>query len=214
MKAEEKIRLERITGAIWEWADLKVKESQNQFLILLHMLWYKINVRSKKVKDNKDKKIKQFLEVFYMFGLVPFRRANDLSTRPDPFDLESVFDNFFNDAFTPAFFRTGHPIRADIRETDKEYVIEADMPGIKKEDIRLDLRDGVLTIGVEHSEQVDEKKENYIRKERRYGSCSRSFSVDGVNQEGVTAKYNDGVLTVNLPKMAETKPKSHRIDIQ
>jgi hypothetical protein len=56
MKTEEKIRLERITGAIREWVGLKVKESQNQFLILLHMLWYKINVRSKKVKDNLNKK--------------------------------------------------------------------------------------------------------------------------------------------------------------
>lgn len=150
-----------------------------------------------------------------MFGLVPFnRRANDISTRNDPFDFANVFDNFFSDAFTPAFFTAGSSIRADIRETDKEYVIEADMPGVRKEDIKLDLRDGVLTIGVEHKEQVDEKRDNYIRKERRYGSYCRSFSVDGINQEGVTAKYNDGVLTVTLPKAEETKPKTHRIDIQ
>ena len=88
------------------------------------------------------------------------------------------------------------------------------MPGVKKEDIRLDLRDGILTVGVEHDENVDEKRDNYIRKERRYGSYSRSFSVDGVNQENVTAKYNDGVLTVNLPKSEEQRPKTHRIAIQ
>lgn len=150
-----------------------------------------------------------------MFGLIPFnRRANDIAARNDPFDLASVFDNFFNDSFTPSFFTSAHPIKADIRETDKEFVIEADMPGVKKEDIRLELRDGVLTIGIEHNEQVDENRENYIRKERRYGSYSRTFHVDGVRQENVTAKYNDGVLTVNLPKAEEGKPKSHRIDVQ
>ena len=150
-----------------------------------------------------------------MFGLVPFnRRANDIATRNDLFDFESIFDNFFNDSFTPAFFTAAHPIKADIRETEKEYVMEADMPGVRKEDIKLELRDGVLTVGMEHNENTDEKRDNYIRKERRYGSYYRSFSLDGVNQEGVTAKYNDGVLTVNLPKSAEAKPKTHRIDIQ
>ena len=150
-----------------------------------------------------------------MFGLIPFnRRTNDIATRNDPFDLTSVFDDFFNDSFAPAFFTSAQSIRADIRETDKEFVIEADMPGVKKEDIKLDLRDGVLTIGVEHNEQTDEKRENYIRKERRYGSYCRSFRVDGVRQENVSAKYSDGVLTVNLPKTEEEKPKTHRIDIQ
>jgi len=150
-----------------------------------------------------------------MFGLVPFnRRTNDIATRSDPFELTNIFDDFFNDSFMPAFFTSPNPIKADVRETDKEFVIEADMPGVKKEDIRLDLRDGVLTIGVEHNEQTDEKKENYIRKERRYGSYSRTFHLDGVKQENVTAKYNDGVLTVSLPKVEEQKPKSHRIDIQ
>lgn len=149
-----------------------------------------------------------------MFGLVPFnRKANEIASR-DPFDFSSVFEDFFNDSFTPAFFTASHSMRADIRETDKEYVIEADMPGVKKDDIKLELRDGVLTIGVEHNEQVDDKRENYIRKERRYGSYSRSFRVEGIKQENVAAKYNDGVLTVTLPKSEEVKPKSHRIDIQ
>jgi HSP20 family protein len=144
-----------------------------------------------------------------MFGLVPFnRRANDLTVKNDVFDL---FEDFFNEPF--GFVASAHPIKADVRETDREYIVEADMPGVRKEDIRLELYDGILTIGVEHNEQTDEQRENYIRKERRYGSCSRNFQVDGVKQEDVTAKYNDGVLTVNLPKSAEGKPKTHRIDI-
>ena len=149
-----------------------------------------------------------------MFGLVPFSKKGNSLTERDPFDLGGFFDDFLDDSFVPAFFSAPHGIRADIRETDKEYIIEADMPGVKKEDIKLELRDGVLTIGAEHKEQIDEEKENYIRKERRYGSCSRSFRVDGVNQEKVTAKYDEGVLTVTLPKTEESKPKSHRINIQ
>ena len=148
-----------------------------------------------------------------MFGLVPFNRKSGMSPRNEFLDLNSFFDNFFNDSFTTGFFQTQHPIRADIRETEKEYVIEADMPGVKKEDIKLELRDGMLTVGVEHNEEVDDKGENYIRKERRYGSYCRSFQVEGVNQENVTAAYKDGVLTVNLPKTEETKPKTHRIDV-
>ena len=148
-----------------------------------------------------------------MFGLVPFSRKNGLSARNDFLDLNSFFDNFFNDSFTTGFFQASHPIKADIRETEKEYLIEADMPGVKKEDIMLELRDGVLTVGIERNEESEDKRENYIRKERRYGSYCRSFQVDGVNQENVTAAYKDGVLTVKLPKSEEAKPKTHRIDI-
>lgn len=148
-----------------------------------------------------------------MFGLVPFNRRNGMSVRDDFLDLNSFFDNFFNDSFTTGFFQASHPIKADIRETDKEYIIEADMPGVKKEDIRLELRDGILTVGVERNEVEEEKRESYIRKERRYGSYCRSFQVDGVKQENVTASYKDGVLVVNLPKSEEAKPRTHRIDI-
>lgn len=144
-----------------------------------------------------------------MFGLVPFnRRSNDLTVKNDVFDL---FEDFFNEPF--GFFASAHPIKADVRETDKEYIVEADMPGVRKEDIRLELNDGILTVGVEHNEQTEENREDYIRKERRYGSYSRSFQVDGVKQEDVTAKYSDGVLSVNLPKSEERKPITHKIDI-
>lgn len=149
-----------------------------------------------------------------MFGLVPFTRRNQgLTTRNSLFDFGSVFDEFFNEPFAAVPFTSTQAIKADVRETEKEFIIEADMPGVKKEDIKLELRDGILTVGVEHNEQIDEKQDNYIRKERRYGSYCRSFSVDGVKQEDVSAKYNDGVLTVTLPKAEEVKEKTHKIDI-
>lgn len=150
-----------------------------------------------------------------MFGLTPYNRKNSGLVSRDGFpDFRNVFDDFFNDSFLPGFFTAGHPIKADIRETEKEYVIDAEIPGVKKEDIKLELRDDTLVIAVERNEQVNEERENYIRKERRYGSYSRCFYVENVRNEDVAAKYNDGILTVTLPKSAETREKEHRIEIQ
>lgn len=150
-----------------------------------------------------------------MFGLTPYnRRNNDLTTRNGMFDFRNIFDDFFNDSFIPGFFTSANQMKADIRETEKEYVIDAEIPGAKKEDIKLELRDDTLTIAVEHNEQVNEEKENYIRKERRYGSYSRCFYVENVRNEDVAAKYNDGILTVTLPKSKEVRENHHRIEIQ
>lgn len=153
-----------------------------------------------------------------MFGLTPFnRRNNNLAGRNEMMDLRNVFENFFNDSFFPSAlsssFNSSAFIRADIKETEKEYVIEAEIPGARKEDIKLELRDDVLTIGVEHNEEVKEDRENYIRRERKYGSFSRSFYVENVRQEDVAAKYENGILTVNLPKADGGKENKRRIEI-
>lgn len=151
-----------------------------------------------------------------MFGLTPYnnRKQNGLVGRNDFFNVKSLFDEFFNDSLFPAISSVGASMRADIRETEKEYIIDAEIPGVRKEDIKLDLRDDVLTISVEQNEQINEERDNFIRKERRFGSVSRSFYVDNVKPEGVAAKYENGILTINLPKNDETKRKGHRIDIQ
>ena len=151
-----------------------------------------------------------------MFGMVPFnnRKANSIARSNDIFNFRSLMEDFFNDSFMPSVFTAGHPIASDIRETEKEYIVEAEMPGVNKEDIKLELRDDVLTISVEHNEQVNEERDNYIRKERRFGSFSRSFRVDGVDNKNVSAEYKDGILKVNLPKSGEIKEKTRRIDIQ
>lgn len=150
-----------------------------------------------------------------MFGLTPYnRKNNNLFLRNNLMDLRSVFDDFFNDSMFPSVLNASQGIRADIRETDKEYVIDADIPGVNKEDIKLDLRDDVLTISVEHNEETKEEKDNFIRKERRFGSVSRSFYVDNIKNDGVTAKYDNGVLTVKLPKNEDGKSNKRKIDIQ
>jgi len=105
-----------------------------------------------------------------MFGLTPYNnKGNGLQKGNSIWDSRNVFDDFFSDAFSPIFNGSVHSIKADIRETEKEYIIDAEIPGVNKEDIKLDLRDDVLTISVEQKQEVNEEKDNYIRKERRYG---------------------------------------------
>lgn len=150
-----------------------------------------------------------------MFGLTPYNKKNgDLFRKNDFLTMRSVFDDFFRDPFMSGFFESGNSMRADIRETEKEYIVEAEIPGAKKEDIKLSLKDDTLTIAVEQNETTEEKRENYLRKERRYGSYSRSFYVEGVKNEEVAAKYDNGVLTIHLPKTEDRNKNRHQIDIQ
>lgn len=145
-----------------------------------------------------------------MFGIVPFRN-NKIQQRGNVFDIDSLFSDFFNDSFMG--FANVNSIKADIKETEKEYVIDAEIPGVNKEDIKLELKDDRLTIAVEKSEETKEERDNYIRRERRSGSYSRSFYVENVKNEDVTAKYENGILSIVLPK-SETKKINNRIDIQ
>ena len=141
-----------------------------------------------------------------MFGMLPFERSND--------NLFDTFDNFARD-----FFRSSNAslpaFRTDIREVNDKYVLEAELPGFNKEDISLDLKEGILTIKAEHKDSQDQKndKGEYIRRERRYGSFARTFDVSGINESGITAAYNNGILEVTLPKQAPVVPESRQIAI-
>ena len=141
-----------------------------------------------------------------MFGMLPFERNDD-----------NLFDTFDN--FTRNFFRSNNAnlpaSRTDIREAGDKFVLEAELPGFNKEDIKLDVKDGILTITAEHSENKDEKDEKgtYIRRERRYGSFTRSFDITGIDESGITAAYNNGVLELNLPKAVPVVPETRRIAI-
>ena len=122
---------------------------------------------------------------------------------------ENMFDDFFVNGFfsarNPLFGKNGRNLmKTDIRETDdaKAYRLAVDLPGFKKDEISLDLKDGYLTISAEKGLDKDEedKKGRVLRQERYAGSCSRSFYVGDVKPEDVKAKYESGVLTVLVPK--------------
>ncbi len=147
--------------------------------------------------------------------LVPFRRNRALSQRPQSvFDIDSMFDNFFSDSFMPTFFTGDTQLKVDIKENDKEYIVEADLPGINKEEINVELNNDRLTIAVERKEEVNEEKENYIRRERRSGSYCRSFVVENVKEEEIAAKFENGVLSLTLPKRKAEEKKVNKIEIE
>lgn len=142
-----------------------------------------------------------------MFGMIPFSRNDD-----NFFDLFDNFERKFfgNSAAALPDFRT------DIRDAGDRYILEAELPGFRKEDIQLDVKDGILTISAQHGENKDEEddKGSYIRRERRYGSFTRSFDVSGIDEERITAAYNNGVLELNLPKAVPVVPEAKRIAIE
>ena len=99
--------------------------------------------------------------------------------------------------------------RVDIRETDEALLVQAELPGIDKKDVKLEVRDGVLTLSGERRYEKDVKEENVHRIERSYGSFARSFSLPtNVDAEKVEAHMKDGVLEVRLPKRESAKPKA------
>ena len=121
---------------------------------------------------------------------------------------ENLLDDFFNDSFYDYGYRAGSAdlMKTDIKDTDQGYEITMNLPGVKKEDVKAELKDGYLTISATSNSNKDEKDNNgrYIRRERYSGSCSRSFYVgDGVTQDEIKAKFENGALTLTVPKKEE-----------
>lgn len=144
-----------------------------------------------------------------MFEMTPYARGTDFLGSYDPFKAMEEFEkNFFGRQF-PAF-------KTDIRETDNAYILEADLPGFSKEDIHAEVRNGYLTIRAEqktHTEDKDEKN-HYIRRERSYGSFTRSFDLSGIKSDDITASYKDGVLSLTLPKAEAKLEEGRKLEIQ
>ena len=114
---------------------------------------------------------------------------------------------FFNDTW-PSRNILNDSFKIDVKENENEYSIEAELPGIKKEEISLDLYEGRLSISVERKENIKEEKENYIHRERRYGIMTRSVYLADVKPEGVKAKYKDGILEVTVQKEKSARTKT------
>ena len=128
----------------------------------------------------------------YMFGLKEF----DL--------LDDFFDVGFKDnskwGLTSGF-------ASDIKEDENSYVVEAELPGFEKEDISIEMEDGVLSISAERKAEGEDKKDGYVRKERYMGKVSRCYTFESVDEEQIKAKYDKGILTVTLPKVQKSVSK-------
>lgn len=128
-------------------------------------------------------------------------------------------DRFFNDPWpagaksdTSTFFAP----RVDIREADGHYEITAELPGVDKSDIHVHVKDGILTLEAETSEEnKEEDNGKVIRRERRYGKFMRSFNLGtDVQESDIKAEFNNGVLTLEAPKLEEKAPERRRIEVQ
>lgn len=144
-----------------------------------------------------------------MFELIPFggRRV-------------SVYDPFRAiDEMERSFFGNGQngavsAFRTDVVDNGDSYKLEAELPGFNKDDIKIDVENDVLTISAERKLDNEEKKHNFVKRERFYGSYSRSFDVSGIEVDGIEAAYADGVLSLTMPKKVETAPASRRLEIK
>jgi len=141
-----------------------------------------------------------------MYGLTPFEKKS--------YDLFNAFHDFEKD-----FFGGTSPInscKTDIKDEGDKFVLEAELPGFDKSDIKLDVEDGFLTLTAEHGGEKEDKDSDgrYIRRERTYGSYQRSFDISGVNCDNIDAEYKNGILTVSLPKKQIAKPEAKRLEIR
>ncbi|ACL70671.1 Hsp20/alpha crystallin family protein [Halothermothrix orenii] len=143
-----------------------------------------------------------------MFDLIPFRRRG----RREIMDLRDSIDSFVSGIFEDLGMM-GTAFKADVKETDNEYIIQAELPGFSKENINVELVDNYLTIEASNDEILEEERDNYLRRERRRGSYRRSFYIDNVNEDEIQARYNNGILEIKLPKKSPGKKKKRIIDI-
>ncbi len=143
-----------------------------------------------------------------MFDLVPFEQRNG--------NLFDTFDRMVNDAFFGGMEGDSAPCRTDIVDEGDRYVLKADLPGFDKEEINVSTEGNQLTISAEHKEENKEKdkKTNYLRRERKYSGLSRSFAIDGIDVEKISASYKNGVLELDLPKVEEAKAQTKKVEIK
>ena len=126
-----------------------------------------------------------------------------------PFFRNSLFDIMLNsdrvcssESFLP---------KVNVAEKKDKYLINVDLPGMKKEDVKIDLKDNILTISGERKSEHKEEKDNYYHSEVHYGNFTRSFNLEGINQEQINAKYEDGVLVLDLKKSKKSLRKEIEI---
>lgn len=147
-----------------------------------------------------------------MLGLTPYNK-NQMQRRGDSnfVDFYNMLDDFFSDSFFSPRSLRNDTFRMDVKDLETSYVVEAELPGIKKEEVKLDYENDRLIISVESSQSVDEEKENYVHRERRRTSLQRALLLKNIDVSRIDAKLEDGVLSITIPKMEE---QSNKIQIE
>ena len=137
----------------------------------------------------------------FMNSYNPFRAMDELE--------RSAFNGFFGNQDLAEF-------KMDVSDEGDRYVVEADLPGFDKKDIDLSIQGDTLTINAQRHSKFEEKdnQDKVVRMERSYGSYSRQFDVSAIDTQGIAARYENGVLTLNLPKKQEVLPESRKLAIE
>ncbi len=153
-----------------------------------------------------------------MYNMVPIRNSHNVSARSNyynPFS-DDFFRAFFGDDFAAGMLSAERPLKVDIRDDGDHYLMEADMPGVSRENVHVDVDNGVMTISAEVNDVNESKQDGrYVYRERRYGRASRSFGLEGIREEDITAEIKDGVLKVTLPKRdTQVNTSARSIEIQ
>lgn len=146
-----------------------------------------------------------------MFDLIPFRRRND-----DPFgQMLKSFHEMVDTSFFSSFGTGMQPFRTDIREEDNRYLVEAELPGMAKEDIDIQVQGNELIIRAKRNEMVEQKDDEgrMIRQERRAGEFVRRFYVDHIDEDNIKARLENGVLKLDIPKRPGDEQSRRRIQI-
>ncbi len=141
-----------------------------------------------------------------MYRIAPYKtRRNEVSNLFNLFD--DILSDFPNDAtYNDAF-------KVDIQDNETNYIFEAELPGVSKEDVLVDYKNDKLMIQVKKEEETEDEGKNYIRKERKSASMQRAFFLKKIDSKGITAKLDSGILTINVPKIIE-EDNSFKVDIQ
>lgn len=146
-----------------------------------------------------------------------FNHRNNELAFFNPFRQIDDFERaFFGEDLTPYGAHTLGQFRTDIKDEGGKYVIEADLPGFRKEDITVDIDGDIMTVtAVRHSEHEDKDKQGkFIRCERSYGSYTRKFDLSNVNVESIDGKYENGVLSLDLPKKVPVAPQTRKLELK
>lgn len=137
-----------------------------------------------------------------MYELIPFSGDS----------FFNYFDNFENNFWGGASKSVG-TFKTDVLDKGDKYLLQAELPGFKKEDIYIDLDGDYLTIQASYTKEDNSTLDKVVRKERQYSSFSRRFNVSGIKTDEIKAEYNNGILELELPKIKEEKPRTKKIEI-
>ncbi len=147
-----------------------------------------------------------------MFDLMPFD-SDRKRRRSRRSPTESFIDNFLSESMRNMRDVMREGFKTDILDKGDKFVIEAELPGMSKDDINLELEENILTISARYSQEEEHSDEDYLKRERSTGACQRSFQVENVKEDEISAEFENGVLKVDLPKRESERKKRRTIDI-